>query len=373
MLKECALRPSPALSPVATNVAAPANRRRRPTVTRRIDAGKLKRVGLITTATANALLAACEAQGVPRAPLLADAQIDAAALDADDGRMAEADLHRLWLMAAERTKDADLAIHAVEAMPKGAYKVIDFMMAHAPSLGTGIERAACYFPLIHTGVRLTTVQTSDECALDVGKNASPIAARPSAEYTLAAFARRVRESVDEPIRFLRIECAYAKPEDRRELDRFFACPLLFERSNNRLVLSREDWMRPTKRAEPGLFRILEQHAARLEAELPEAASLAAHVRRCIASQLRGGRPHARSVAHQLGLSERTLQRRLKEENTGFSALLDETRAELARVYLKEPGLNRTEVAYLLGFSDLSAFHRAYKRWTGAAPGAAPAL
>jgi len=73
------------------------------------------------------------------------------------------------------------------------------------------------------------------------------------------------------------------------------------------------------------------------------------------------------VAHQLAMSQRTLQRKLREHDTSHQQLLDDLRKNLARTYLDEPSMSIGEVAYLLGFSESSAFHRAFKRWTGQTP------
>ena len=87
----------------------------------------------------------------------------------------------------------------------------------------------------------------------------------------------------------------------------------------------------------------------------------------LAASLRNGRPNLAQVAQDLGLSSRTLQRRLREQGFVFGQLVEEVRRRLAQSYLDEGRLSVSEVAYLLGYSELSAFSRAYRRWTGAAP------
>jgi len=84
-------------------------------------------------------------------------------------------------------------------------------------------------------------------------------------------------------------------------------------------------------------------------------------------ELQGGNPAAETIAEHLHMSVRTLARRLAEEDTSHKALLDELRSDLARRYLSDAGLAISEVAFLLGFSEPSAFHRAFKRWTGQTP------
>jgi AraC-like DNA-binding protein len=93
----------------------------------------------------------------------------------------------------------------------------------------------------------------------------------------------------------------------------------------------------------------------------------AQVRAALAAELRGGDATAERVASALSLHPKTLSRRLKAEGTTFRRLLDELRMELARRYLRQPGLSVEEVAFLLGYSERSAFHRAFQRWTGQAP------
>jgi AraC-like DNA-binding protein len=321
---------------------------------------------LISNATALGLLAACERCGASRARVLERAGIGPERLT-PEARLSQPDLFRLWSAALEVSGNADLSILAAESSPPGAYGVVDFLLSHAPTLGEGLDRAARYFSLIHTGVRLRAEEGPDECALDVGRNTDPVAARPAGEFSLAMFALRIRQNAGASLSFARVECAYPEPQDRRELDRFFASPLVFDCASNRLVLSRRDWERPPIKAEPGLFRVLEEHARRVEEELPTDSSWTTQVRRLVTEELKGGRPLASHIAKRLGLSERSLQRRLKEEGQSFSTLLDELRARHAAVYLNEQRLTRAEVAHLLGFSDLSAFHRAQRRWQKGGP------
>ena len=82
---------------------------------------------------------------------------------------------------------------------------------------------------------------------------------------------------------------------------------------------------------------------------------------------RDGEPSQREIARRLGWSERTLQLRLRDEETSFAQLLDEVRAGLARMHLEDSRLAVFEVAFLLGFSEPSAFNRAFRRWTGKSP------
>ena len=124
---------------------------------------------------------------------------------------------------------------------------------------------------------------------------------------------------------------------------------------------------PLRRPDPSLFAYLERHARSLESQLRDDHSLTERVRQCLVERLRDGEPEQREIARLLGLHERTLQRRLRAEQTTFAQLLDSVRSELARMFLGDPRLAVFEIAYLLGFSEPSAFQRAFRRWTGQTP------
>jgi AraC-like DNA-binding protein len=120
-------------------------------------------------------------------------------------------------------------------------------------------------------------------------------------------------------------------------------------------------------ADPRLYRILKEHAERVLNEMPRESNLLASVRRAIAESMRDGAPKLTRVAKKIAMGPRTLQRRLKESGADFKQLMNDTRRRFALNYLKDRKNTLTEVAFLLGYSELSAFNRAFKRWTGSTP------
>ena len=113
--------------------------------------------------------------------------------------------------------------------------------------------------------------------------------------------------------------------------------------------------------------MLDRHAEELLAKFPPQHSLVDQVRSIITTELRGGDPSLEHVADKLSLTPRTLQRKLQDLGISHNALLDQMRRQLAMRYLREREMAICEVAYLLGFSESSSFHRAFKRWTGVTP------
>ena len=114
-------------------------------------------------------------------------------------------------------------------------------------------------------------------------------------------------------------------------------------------------------------QVLEGHADEILARLPAHAGLALEVQRALASRVAGGDTRIESVGRVFGMSARTLQRRLADEGLSFQKLLDDARKVAAGRYLDESTLAIGEIAYLLGYSEAAAFHRAFKRWYRATP------
>jgi AraC-like DNA-binding protein len=135
-----------------------------------------------------------------------------------------------------------------------------------------------------------------------------------------------------------------------------------------IEVGRASWDLPIEGSEPGLLSILESHARSQIEALPAKDEVVAQVREAISGELRGGDPSIGRIAKKLATSERTLQRRLGDAGTSYAALLDGVRLEWAKTYLEQADVGLCEVSWLLGFSEQSAFTRAFKRWTGMSPG-----
>lgn len=166
---------------------------------------------------------------------------------------------------------------------------------------------------------------------------------------------------------LRLELARPAAH-RKVLESHFGCRVTFEAGRNALVFRTAELERPfvTHNAE-----LLGMIAPQLEAELgarASAQSLGERVKAIVKRVLAGQRPSIRAVAQRLGLSTRTLQRRLTDDGLTFQELVEEARRELARHYLRQDALELNETAYLLGYKDGNSFFRAFHQWEGTTPG-----
>lgn len=314
-----------------------------------------------------AVLDACERLGLDTNDILSKSGLERAIVYAPDARLPSDKADAVWRNAYAAAGDPRLALHAAEALPFGAFKVIDFVVANAPTVGEGLSRVARYFVLLDRRGTLEIIE-GEPMRLRmtaVGGTVPP----PAQEFTLAAVALRSRTSAGMPWPLRQVELAFDAPDDVSELERVFGCPVRFGAPHPELVIDGAVWTAPVEKADPTLLAVLDDHAKRLIAELPAGEpSLGSQLRRVLHEQLRGGDTSVATVAKRLGFGERTLQRRLKELDIAYADVLSEIRGSLAREYLRDPAVSLAEAAWLLGFAEQSTFTRAFKRWTGQTPG-----
>lgn len=294
----------------------------------------------------------------------------------DPGRAADPDARipidleeTLWEEAARRSGDDDFGLHAAEGLRPGAFDVLDYAVRTAPTARAALERLARYNRLEHDAAVFTIIDrvgaTRVEHAFRVG---GAVQCRHSAEFTLASIIAIGAQITAAPLAAQAVEFRHAAPPALAEHRRIFGVVPRFSASVNALELDPAVLARPVPAADPMLSKVIERHAEALLAARDEpGAGVADRVRQLLAGALPDGDASLGAVAAGLRLSERSLQRRLAEEGLTFDAVFDDLRRRLALRYLTDRKIAICEVAYLLGYSEPSAFHRAFKRWTGVTP------
>lgn len=155
--------------------------------------------------------------------------------------------------------------------------------------------------------------------------------------------------------------------DVQALEAYFGCRIRLGAERNRLTLYRSDLDRPFISYNAELLEILTPALERSLEEQRRSKSITEMVKWIMKRSLAAGRPDIQGVASELGMSDRTLQRRLTDERTNFKQLLTEARREKAQEYLADPSLDLKEVAFLLGYEDQNSFFRAFRLWEGDTP------
>jgi AraC-like DNA-binding protein len=151
--------------------------------------------------------------------------------------------------------------------------------------------------------------------------------------------------------------------------RVFGSVVRFGASESHLTFRTADLDAAVPSANPALLEVFERHATAIADRLDEYGPVGRRVVNVMANRVKGAAPTIDAVAMELAISTRSIQRALQEEGTSYQLLLDDVRRELAIRHLAVPGTSATQVAFLTGFSEPSAFARAFRRWTGSTPGA----
>ncbi len=314
------------------------------------------------------MLEACARLGLDTEQIREAAKLDRATLENPDARIPIEQADALWQKAYELSGDPNLALHAIEVLPFGAYRVIDFLASSAPTVGAAFAKVSDYFPIIHEVVRLPYVVGDRHVTFAAEAPTRPSTiTRPYAEYVLAAVFLRTRIATNQRFPLMRVEFSHPRPADISEHERIFECPIRFGAETCQMVIARDVWDMPRTGGDPDLFSVLDTHARMLLEQLPSPDDIVGRVREAIEAELRGGDPKLESIARRLAMSPRTLQRRLRDQGVLFNDLLDTTRFRVARSYLAKRDVAGTEVAYLLGFAEQSSFNHAFKRWSGQTP------
>lgn len=314
------------------------------------------------------------ASGADPAALEAETGFNAASALDPDARMSLTTETALWAAGERLSGDANLGLHTAERLQPGAFDVLDYVVRTAPTLRVAVQRLGRYNRLEHDVAEFTLHDDGERVrivhAFRGGRPGQLLGQhRHSIEFTLASLAIIGRQLGGGPFAPTAVAFGHPAPATTNEHTRVFGVSPRFSAPANVFEVDTADLDRPLPAADPRLWRVIERHAEALLAARPDPAeSLAARVARDVTNALGEGPPTIADVARRLHMSERSLQRHLRDEGVRFDALVEGLRRDLALSYLSDRKMAIAEVAYLLGYSEPSAFHRAFKRWTGATPG-----
>jgi len=283
----------------------------------------------------------------------------------DEARISAAQFCVAWAEAIRLTARPTLALDIAQATPAGAFGIVEYVCRSAPTVGAALRQWVRYLNLLDDAVAVGLVVEGDRALLRVERE-SEAPAPASHELCWALVARHARELSSVPFRLTAVELAHAAPADAAPYRAFFGAPVVFGAAATQLVMPAAALDATLRTADPSLLGILTRAADELAKQTPTDPLLTAQVKRVLHETLRTDDAQVDTVAKRLGLTGRSLQRRLKDEGTSFQAVREDVRRELAQRYLGD-GMTIAEISFLLGFSEPSAFFRAFKRWTGTTP------
>lgn len=317
------------------------------------------------------VLAGAVARGVDPQALLRAAGIAGESLADPDGRLPRAAELRLWTEAAALAGDECFGIHLCERLTVDGLGPLGFAVRSSATLGDAYQRVIRYLRLLVHGPVLELRLDGDVARLrHRPPPTGPAPSRHAVEFLLGNMIMLARRNVDPSLTPRAVSLRHAAASRIDSYHPLFGRNVRFQQEHDELVLDREHLTREHRNAEPSLASVLDQHLTSLLARAPADGGDGPFLERvdaALAAELEHGEPTLAAVASRLHMSPRTLQRRLRDEGTSLSDRLDRTREALATRLLGEPTRSIGEVAFLLGFAEVSTFHRAFKRWTGLTP------
>lgn len=323
----------------------------------------------ISVKVIRAIVAGAAAFGVDPAELLGAAGIDPAELADEDGHVPHSAERRLWREAVRRTRDESFGLHLSERLAVDTFGALGFAVRSSATLGEAYRRAARYLRLLVHGPALSIHLEGSSAILRHEPPRGPVPSRHAVEFFFGNLVMIARHGVDATFVPRSARFRHEAPARTDDHHRLFGPDVRFGQARDEIAMDRAALEKPQSHAEPALGEVLDRHLGALLAALPESASFMDRARSALAAELGRGEPSLTALAGRLRMSPRSLQRRLQQEGTSLSSLLDDLRAEMATRYLGESRESISEVAFLLGFSEVSTFHRAFKRWTGVTPAA----
>lgn len=321
----------------------------------------------LTVRAVQPVIAGLEALGHPADALLAEAGILPEILADPDERVPRGSMARLWDLAVSLTGDDRLGMHVATAAPIPSFDVHAYAILSSPTLRDAYLRACRYQRLINEATDLTLSEGPSEGVLRHALPGGGAVPRQPAEFLVASWLRFGRLLTGTRWTPTHVLFAHDRPADTSEHHAMFGGPPRFTSGQTALHVPVAVLDLPNPKADATLLALLDGHAATLLDRHPALTTTSARVRAWLVEAHSAGGPLARQAAKALAMSERTLHRRLRREATTFRALLDQFRHEKAVALLTSRRHSIAEIAFLLGYSELSAFYRAFRRWTGRSP------
>jgi AraC-like DNA-binding protein len=262
----------------------------------------------------------------------------------------------------------DLPVRTGASMRLDEYGALGLAFKAATTLGASYARVERYARL-WSGVAEYELRPAAGGTLFILHRAGErrLGMRLSNEATLASAVSIARQVCPVPLAPVEVLVRHPAPRSVAAHEDWFGCPVRFDAALDAILYDKETLARPNILGDEGISKYLTPHLDAELSEITRAPALVTQAKAAIAQALSEGAPRMAEIARGLGLSARSFHRRLSEHGMSFQSLTEETRRDLAEGLLQDESRSLAEIAFLTGFSEQSAFTRAFKRWVGTTP------
>ncbi len=316
-------------------------------------------------------------RGYDFSAVLGDAGLDFDPLDESDptfrAEISAMQYSRVYQSVLSLLQDETFGTTGSELVAPGAFRMMCYCIISCDNLGQAIQRASEFYRTFFDERSQLYTNFSDQVAR-VGYRTMAREGRPQVAaadaYGLSMWHRFFGWLCGRPIELKRVDFTGASPQRLEKYEQLFGCPLNFKQANDLLYFDSECLAWPIVHTEHSLREFLRTAPYQLlmMENTPDGDNLAAQVKAMIGHDFSEGFPGFETISSALNMSAPTLRRRLKREGTTFQQLKDQARCDAAMLCLDRPELSINDVAHQMGFTDPSAFHRSFKKWTQQTPG-----
>jgi AraC-like DNA-binding protein len=316
-------------------------------------------------------LAFLRERNVALTPLLRRAGLSENDFEKRPPRISAAAQGKLLEYAAEATDDNALGLHLAQQTNPREAGLLFYVASAAQTLGDALSLYARYCRITNEAVRPKLTSSPEGIRVQLHFVGLPRHhARQNIEFMTAASLKGLREMAGRDFRLPQVSFAHARNSDLREFERFFGCPVEFGASVDQLGFSNETLALPLVTEDRHLLETLRPicDEAAKERKTPTG-TLRASVEDEVQKRLPHGKAKRQNVAKALGMSERTLSRKLTQERTSYDEIVEQLRRSLAVQYIRDRSISLSQIAWLLGYEGSTSFNHAFVRWTGRSPSA----
>jgi AraC-like DNA-binding protein len=322
----------------------------------------------ISTVLVRVLVEAVERSGVDHRELLTRGRIDPDRLGETEARFEIHEFARLQGLALDLTGDEALGLHVAEHATDAAFDLVAHLAMHAPTFREGLELCAQFQRLLMDDSSLRLDDTGGVTTIHYEfARCEPRSDRMHAEFVMGGILRMSRAFAGRKVNPRGVAFDHPRPGHHREYIRMFGESVRFAQPWTCIEFDATILDARNLHQHPQLYSVLRSEAERSLERLASESGSAERLRRYLLSRPPARIPDMMAAARDLGMSPRSLRRRLASEGTTYRALVQSALEESAGHLLRDPRKSVQETAYALGFSDAATFHRAFKRWTGLTP------
>ncbi|MBN2606908.1 MAG: AraC family transcriptional regulator [Thiotrichales bacterium] len=307
-----------------------------------------------------------ESYGINPSEILKKLQIDPKRLNDPNARLPYSTLDDIWAEAATQIQDPAFGLKAVECWHPSQMGALGYAWLSSENLKNALGRFQRYSRVVTEGAYFEIEETPKYLSLILHYRSVARQLPYRTDGFMAIMLAMCRANFGKHFQPAEIHLKHSAPEDTSAFEALFKCPVFFGARDNRFVIHMKDALEMSEGAQPQLAKLHDQVMIEYLAKM-DRKNIVEQVKSEIIKQLPNGNVTDTTVGQALHINDRTLQRRLKEQNTTFKTLMNEVREDLAATYIKDSNLSLSEISFLLGFGNISSFSRAYKRWTGKPP------